>query len=459
MKIKFLGGAGEVTGSAHLISTENSRVLRDCGMFQGKRFEAHGKNLSMFKRSGGLQAVIISHAHIDHCGNFPTICRQGFDGNLFCTPATADLLPIMWKDSARIQENDIKFMIKNGIDLKDLPEPLYETEDIPKAEKCICSVGYGKPVSITPEIEVEFLEAGHILGSAINRMTVHEKKKTTRIGFAFDLGRKNMPVLQDPASLKDLDILMIESTYGNRVHEPLDELEERLAGILTTTFNRGGKVIIPSFALGRTQEIQLILKKLFDSGRVPKIPVYIDSPLAHNVSAVFKKHTELFDAETLKMGTSFLEDSFITFTGSKEESQALNGKKDPCIIIAASGMCESGRILHHLMHSVADPKNTILFIGFLAQHTLGRKILEGQSPVYIYGKPFHVNAEVLKLNAFSAHAGRDDLLDFIKACGPLKKLILVHGEESQLTGLAEAAKEITSAEIIIPKFDEEIDFS
>ncbi len=458
MKIKFLGGAGEVTGSAHLISTDSFRVLRDCGMFQGRRSEAFGKNLSMFQRSGGIHAVVISHAHIDHCGNFPTMVRQGFSGNVYCTEATADLLPVMWMDSARIQENDIKFMIKNGIDLKDLHEPLYEIEDVPLAEKCIRPVKYDVPVPVTPDMDVEFIEAGHILGSALNRMTVREKGKETRIGFAFDLGRKNMPVLKDPEQLKDLDILVIESTYGNRVHEPLDQLQERLADVLKRTFDRGGKVIIPSFSLGRTQEMQYVLKKLFDSGLLPQVPVYVDSPLSQHVSEVFTKHGELFDKETTDMGSGFLKQGFIHYVSSKEESQRLNTSKEPCIIISASGMCESGRILHHLIHNAPSRKNTILFVGFLAQHTLGRKILEGQSPVFVYGRPLQVNAEVVKLNAFSAHAGRDDLLEYIKACPGLKKLVLVHGEQSQLQGLAEGAKEITSAEIIIPSYDEEIDF-
>jgi metallo-beta-lactamase family protein len=335
---------------------------------------------------------------------------------------------------------------------------LYEVEDVAPAEKCIRPVGYGEAVPVTPDIEVEFVEAGHILGSALNKFTIHEKGRERKVGFAFDLGRRNMPVLKDPDQLEGLDILIIESTYGNRVHEPLEELEARLADIIKRTYDRGGKVIIPSFSLGRTQELQHALKRLYDSGTLPQMKVYVDSPLAQRVSEVFRKHAELFDAETNVMGSSFLDPGFIHYVNSKEESQALNTSKEPCIIISASGMCESGRVLHHLIHNAPSRKNTILFVGFLAQHTLGRKILEGQTPVHVYGRPVPVNAEVVKLNAFSAHAGRDDLLNYIKACGRLEHLVLVHGEESQIAGLAEAAKAVTDAKIVVPKYEEEIDF-
>jgi len=466
MNLRCLGGAGEVTGSAHLMITKSSRVLRDCGMFQGKRFEAQGKNRSMFKRAEAVQSVVLSHAHIDHCGNFPTMVRQGYEGPIYATPATADIAPLMWSDAAHIQEYDTKFMKKRGIPVPDDLQPLYDIDDAGRSEAFLRKHGYRRPLEVADGVSVEFYEAGHILGSALTRFTVTESafsKKT--IGFAFDLGRRGMPILKDPEFMEGLDTLVIESTYGARVHEDLSGLEERLLGVLTKTFDRGGKVIIPAFALGRTQEVLYSVKRLIKSGRCPNVPVYVDSPLATRVSEVFLKHTELFDQETVIEGSSFLEDGFVTYTLSKEDSQALNDLRKPCIIIAASGMCESGRILHHLIHNVGDEKNTILIVGFMAANTNGRRLLEmADRPagdplrtIKIYDGWYKVSAEIQKLNAFSAHADRNDLLEYIRRCGKLKNLVLVHGEETQIAALAEGAKGVTSAKIMIPKFNEEIE--
>ncbi len=458
MKIRFLGGAGEVTGSAHLLVTRSSRVLRDCGLFQGRRSEAQEKNRSIFKRSGGIDNVVISHAHIDHCGNVPTIVKEGFRGKVFATPATADLLPIMWADSAHIQEADARFLKKRGVRIPGhLEPPLYETKDAEEAASRVRKHGYGEPLEVAEDVSMTFHEAGHILGSALNVATVRENGGSKRIGFAFDLGRRHMPILKDPAELENLDVLVIESTYGARVHEALEDLETRLAEILSRTFARGGKVIIPAFALGRTQELLYSLSSLYDSGRVPMAPVFVDSPLATKVSKVFRTHTELYDEEAAKVGSGFLSDSFMNYTVTKEESQELNERRGPCLVISASGMCESGRIRHHLIHSIEDPRNTILFVGFLAQNTLGRKILEGAKTVRILDGEFEVKAEVKKLNALSAHADRNDLLAFIGACRGLSKLVLVHGEATQLQSLAEAAREVTKAEIHVPGMGDEIE--
>ncbi len=456
MKIKFLGGAGEVTGSAHLIKTSHGTVLRDCGMFQGRRADAHTKSLSLFSRAGQIDAVIISHAHVDHCGNLPTIVRQGYNGPVYATPATADLLPIMWQDSLHIQQADQRYLLKTGKSLSQIPEQLYGEAAVEKAISLIRRHEYLTPVALLPGIEAEHIEAGHILGSSLSKITVTEQGRTTKLGFALDLGRKGLPILKDPGIFKDIDTLVIESTYGGRIHEPVEDLEERLAAILSRTFARGGKVIIPAFALGRVQEITYSLKRIFDSGRVRPVPVYVDSPLGDKISGVMRRHLELFDEESLAIGTTFLSADFIHYTTAKDDSQKLNDIHEPCIIIASSGMCEAGRVLHHLMHNLGNPANTILFVGFLAEHTLGRKILDGTSPVRIFDGYFPVHAEVAKLNAFSAHAGQNELLDFIKACLPLKHLILVHGEASQLNALAALAQTVTDAQIHIPSLDEEI---
>jgi len=457
--LKFLGGASEVTGSAILIITENGRLLRDCGIFQGHREESHIRNLSLLERSGGIDAVVISHAHLDHCGNLPTIVKDGFRGNVFVTPATADLMPLMWEDAVHIQEHDLRFLSKRGVKVPPLLKPLYDLGNVMEAERLIVKCEYNKPVYPLRGTEVVFTEAGHILGSALNTVTVKEGKKKTVIGFAFDLGRKNMPVIKEPEFLHNLDILVIESTYGGREHEKIEEVENRLASIILKTLERKGKVIIPSFALGRTQEVLYSLKRLIEKNIIPKIPIFVDSPLAGRITEVFRKHIELFSKESLEEGLSFLEDKdFVKFTISKEESQEINEITSPCIIIAASGMCEGGRILHHLMRTIEDEKNTILFVGFQANNTLGRRILEKQERVKIFDGSYRVKAEVTKLNAYSAHAGKSDLLEFISKSGKVKDIILVHGENNQIKELANAIPAISDAKIHIPVYGEEIEF-
>lgn len=458
MKVKFLGGAGEVTGSAHLIEADGVRVLRDCGTFQGRRAEAQVKNRALCGNAGRLDAMVISHAHADHSGNVPAFVKQGFGGPIYATPATADLLPLMWRDGARIQQADLRFLEKYNRVQPDTPEPLFDENDVAAAEKLLRPVAYGREVQLPGGLTVDFHEAGHILGSAVNVVTERAAGKTTRVGWALDLGRSGMAILEDPRQLQNLDALVIESTYGAREHERLDDLEARLAEVLNRTFARGGKVIIPAFALGRAQEVLYSVKRLFNSGAVKKVPVFLDSPLADRISQVFARHGELYDNETRQLGRSFLDSSFVTYTTDKRESQKLNDYDQPCIIIASSGMCEAGRILHHLLHNLSDKKNTILIVGFMAEHTLGRKLLNGDEIVRVLMAPVRVRAEITKLNAFSAHAGRTELLNYIKGCGQLKQLVLVHGEASQLAALAAAARTVTDAAIRIPQQGEELEF-
>lgn len=457
MKLTFFGSAGEVTGSAHLISAGAARVLRDCGTFQGRRAEAEAKNRSLAARVGRIDSAVIGHAHLDHCGNLPTLVKQGFRGPVFATPATADLLPVMWADSAHIQSLDLRFLDKIG-QAAPAPEPLYTQVEVDAATQQIARAAYRQPVLAAPGISVEFLEAGHIFGAALNRVTVHEGDRVRRLGFALDLGRSGIPILRDPEPLTGIDTLVIECTYGARVHESFDDLEKRLAAVLKATVKRGGKVLIPAFALGRAQEVLYVIKQLFDTGQAPRIPVFLDSPLAVRVARIFRAHAELYDEEARRMGHAFLDKAFVKFLAGKDESQALNRLAGPCVILAASGMCESGRILHHLRHHLGDRRNTVLIVGFMAAHTVGRKLLNGERRVNLFGQPHTVNAEVTKLNAFSAHADRNDLLACIRQAGRLERIFFVHGEPTQLQAMADAARPCTEAELIIPAIDSEYEF-
>lgn len=451
MNITFLGGAGEVTGSAHLLQAGGARVLRDCGMFQGKRAEAQAKNRALAAAAGQVDAMVISHAHTDHSGMVPALVKAGFRGPVYATSATADLLPLLWRDGARIQQADLRYLEKYNLRDAETPEPLFDEKDVDAAEKLLTPAPYRQPVTVAPGLDFEFAEAGHILGSAVNVATVREHGVARRIGWALDLGRNGLPILENPHQLRDLDTLIIESTYGAREHENLDRLEGRLTEVLNRTFRRGGKVIIPAFALGRTQEVLYSVKRLFNSGAVNKVPIFLDSPLADRITKVFARHLELFDGEARELGRTFLDKDFVTCISDKRESQKLNDFHGPCIIISASGMCEAGRILHHLKHHLTSRHNTILIVGYQAAHTLGRKLLDGHAEVKIFKTFTKVYADVTKLNAFSAHAGKQELLQYIRDCGPLKNLVLVHGEEPALQALAEAARAVTGATLYIPQ--------
>lgn len=454
MRLTFLGGAGEVTGSAYLIESGRTRVLRDCGLCQGRREESQARNRTLWERSGGFDAVVVSHAHLDHCGNIPTVVKAGFGGPVYATEATADLMGLIWEDAAHVQEADVRFLRKRGVRVPETLEPLYGGGEVAAAARLVVRCPYGRPVRVGEGVEVVFVEAGHVLGSASTVFTVREGRRKLRVGFAVDLGRRGMPVVRDPEDLRGVDILVLESTYGGRDHEPLGEVEGRLAEVVNRTVERGGKVVIPSFALGRTQEVLYSLARLRRQGllRVPDLPVFMDSPLAGRITEVFRRHRELFDREALAEAEAFLEPSDrLRFTVTKEESQAINDIEGPCVIVASSGMCEGGRILHHLMHTIEDGRNTVLFVGYQAAETLGRRILEGEERVRILDGVYRVRAEVRKLNAYSAHAGRRELVEFVRRCGRrLRHVVLVHGEPPQVEALAEALRGVTRAEIHRP---------
>lgn len=437
MILQFFGAARTVTGSMHHVSVNGKHLLLDCGLFQGRRAESFERNRNFPFDPTTIDAVILSHAHIDHAGNLPNLVRNGFRGPIYSTPATRDLCNVMLYDSAYLNERDVEFLNKKHAKKHEpLVEPLYRREDVDAALTQFVPVKYRRPTGVLPGVAVTFFDAGHILGSAAPLLEIEERGTTIRLGFTGDLGRKQMPILKDPESMGNVDWLISESTYGARIHEPPTGMKDSLLNVLRRTVDRGGKVIVPAFSVGRTQELVYQLFQLCDGGELPSIPVYVDSPLAVNATDVFRKHEECFDQETL----AYLqqnEDPFgfgrLRYVRSVEESKSLNDKKEPCVIIAASGMCEGGRILHHLANNVGESRNTVLIVGFQAEHTLGRRLVEKSPEVKIFGDLYKLRAEVAILNSFSAHAGQDELLSYIGTMDKhrLQRVSLVHGELSQ----------------------------
>ena len=438
----FLGGVRTVTGSCHILQVGDERLLVDCGLFQGRRQEAEKRNRNLPFDPGSINRALLGHAHIDHSGNLPSLVKNGFQGSIYATHATRDLATLMLRDSAFIQAKDAEFVNKREHRRgKDSAEPLYDLDDVELTLQLFCGRGYRKPFYPTPKIRASFHPAGHILGSALTLFEVDGAERPLRIGYVVDLGRYHLPLLKDPTQFQDLDVLIIESTYGNRVHEDMAGAEERLAAVVNRTAARGGKVIIPAFALGRTQELVRSVAHLMRDERIPRIPVYVDSPLAVNVTGVFSTHPEEFDRETyqeLLDGGDPFGTRVVRYVRSVEESKSLNDKHEPCIIISASGMCEAGRILHHLRNNIASAKNTIAIVGYQAANTLGSKLVQGHDEVKIFGEPFERKADVELLNAYSAHADRNDLIRYIEHAGKkLRQIFLVHGEPEQQGALQE----------------------
>lgn len=445
MRVKFLGAAQTVTGSMHLLDTRHGRVLIDCGLFQGRRDESRRRNRNLPPEAIAADALILTHAHIDHSGSIPTLVKAGFRGPVYATPATRDLCAYMLQDAAHIQEQDARYLNRKFADDPDYTpiEPLYTSDDAVKALGQFVTVAYGRGFQPVPGVTARFLDAGHILGSAEVSLDVDGR----HLVFSGDLGRKNMPILRDPEMPQPpVNYVFMESTYGNRVHGDIQSMHDDLERVVKATVERGGKLIVPAFAVGRTQELIFSLNHLQRAGRLPDIPVFIDSPLAVNVTEVFKLHPDCFDAETRQFmqehGEAF------NFRGIKlvtkaEESMRLNDLAGPAIIISSSGMCEAGRILHHLRNNIEDPRNTIMIVGFMAQHTLGRRIVERRPRVKILGVDRDLRAQVAVMNAFSAHADKNDLLAYARSCGTeTRHVFLVHGEPEQQEPLLGALKEV-----------------
>ena len=438
MKLQFVGAARTVTGSQHLLHINGKKILLDCGMYQGRRKEAFERNRNFHFDPSSVDVMLLSHAHIDHSGNIPSLVKNGFKGHIYTTSATVDLCQIMLRDSAYLQERDVKWVNKKRArEHKNLFEPLYTAEDVENAMQHFIGVQYDRTVEVAPGVKATFRDAGHILGSASILLEIEEDGKHIRLGFSGDIGRDEMPILRNPNRLRDLDVIIMESTYGNRLHEVSEEVEEELAKTVREVANRGGKIIIPAFAVGRTQLLVYMLHKLWEQDRIPQMPIFVDSPLAVRATEIFRVHPECFDRETNRVFLDGYEDPFgfgrLEYIKNVEDSKKLNSKAGPHIIISASGMAEGGRILHHLANNIHDSNNLILFVGYAAEHTLARKIMEGMDEVSILGEKYKVNSEVKKMDYFSAHADQRELIEYLKLNEPekLKNIFLVHGEEEQ----------------------------
>lgn len=462
MKLSFYGAAQNVTGSRHLLEVNGKKILLDCGLFQGRRKDTEEQNRVFGFDPKIIDAVVLSHAHIDHSGALPYLVKLGFTGPIYCTHATRDLCAVMLQDSAHIHEKDAEWLCrKKG--LKNC-EPLYTVADADKAIAQFRSVAYEVAVPVAAGIKVTFKEAGHILGSTMELWEIDDKEtgKQVRFGFSGDIGRKNLPILRDPDQLTDLDYLIMESTYGNRLHDELSEVEDEVADTINQTVERGGKIIVPAFSVGRTQEVLYVIKELIARNKIKPLPIFIDSPLSRRATDVFRLHPECFDTELQDLiqeeNDPFCLDCGVTYTESVEQSKALKVFKEPCVIISSSGMCEFGRIRHHIANNVSDERNTLMIVGFMAQNTLGRKLIDGQNPVNIFGEPHELKMEVKIFNAFSGHADQKGLLEFAAKVGNPKKIFLVHGEkEGQEVLKAEMEKldNLQKSEVLIPAKGEE----
>ncbi len=453
MRLHFLGGVDTVTGSQLLIEHDGRSILRDCGLFQGRRRQAEELNRNFLFGPTTITTCVLSHAHIDHCGNLPSLARSGYQGPIHATAATRELCTIMLHDAAHIQEQDAAYLNQKTSRRGQPPvEPLYTVADAKAAVALFQGWRYGETIEPVPGIELTFREAGHILGAALTEFALPQGNSRLRLGVAVDLGRKGLPLIRDPEILGGVDVLVMESTYGDRLHDPVADAQEELRAVVDRTWRRGGKILIPSFALERAQEILYHLNALVTAGRLPEIPVFVDSPMATAVTRVFEKCSTYLDEDYRKLHEQagrVMSPSWVHFTSSVEESKAVTASKDPCIVISASGMCEHGRILHHLKHAVEDERNSIVIVGFQAHNTLGRRIVERQPEIRIFGDTFRLKAEVTVLNAFSAHADRDELIAYAKAVQP-RKIFLVHGEETQRQALAEHLRAAQKAPVFTP---------
>ncbi|HMN18560.1 MAG: MBL fold metallo-hydrolase [Ignavibacteriota bacterium] len=466
MQIEFIGGARTVTGSQHLLHINGKKILLECGLFQGRRDDTYEKNKNFRYNPAEIDALILSHAHIDHSGNIPNLVSKGFKGLIYATSATVDLCQIMLRDSAQLQEKDIEFVNKKR-QKKNEPslDPLYTLEDVENAMQQFVGVQYNQAIDLFPGVRFTFRDAGHILGSAGVQLEVEESgNKKINLGFSGDIGRPDSPVIKSPDILRDLDILIMESTYGNRLHSPVEEAEEYLASIIRETVDKGGKVIIPAFAVGRTQTIVYMLHKLSDQNRIPEIPIYVDSPLAVDATEVFRSHPECMDRETYRIFLQNHDDPFgfnkLRYVKKTEESKELNEKTGSMIIISASGMAEGGRILHHLRHNISDTKNLILFVGYAAKHTLARKIMDGNQFVNIFGEEYEVKARFKKMDFFSGHADQQELLDYLRlnSTNTLENIFLVHGEEDMALPFREKLLQKGYKNVYFPASGEKINF-
>lgn len=458
MKIAFHGAARTVTGSQFLLNINGHNLLLECGFYQGRRRESYERNQSFPFNPANLDAVILSHAHIDHSGNLPNLVKRGYHGPIYTTPATAHLSNLMLIDSGHIQESDAAYVNKKRARQgKPLIEPIYTLEDAAQVAQYFQSTPYDQLFAPIPGVVARLVDAGHILGSAAVVLDIEEKGRKIRLWFSGDIGRRGLPLVRDPVLPSQVDYVIMECTYGDKPHEDPRAAYEELREVVLRTVNRGGKVIIPSFAVGRTQELVYDLHKMIDNGDLPPIPVFVDSPLAVNVTDIFRAHPECFDAETLEFirtdkHQAALGFDTLTYTRSVEESKALNHRKDPMVIISASGMAEVGRILHHLRNNIEDPRNTILIVSWQAPHTLGRRLADRKKIVKIFGEKYTLRAEVATIGGLSAHAGQTFLVEYaLAAKDSVKKIFLVHGEPKSAQALRQKMAEVGFERTMFPE--------
>lgn len=455
MKLTFFGAAGEVTGSQHLIETDGRRILLDCGLFQGRRAESRAKNEQFHCRPKDLDAVILSHAHIDHCGNLPGLYKAGFRGDVFCTRATADVAELMLNDSARIQEEDAKYLGRKLKSHHPTVEPLYTRDDVDGLLGRFQTLSYHDWHELADDVRIRFSDSGHILGSAITEIEIDDRGEMKRIVYTGDLGRRGLPLLRDPEIVEGCDVLITESTYGNRVHPSPDDLMGELQRIIDEAAIVGGRVVIPAFSLGRTQHLVYFLNELSNRGELGGVPIFVDSPLARRVTRVYRDHKDIMDDEVQAL---LREDSDpfgfpeLTYVGKQQESIELNRREGAFVVISASGMCESGRVVHHLKHAVSAVENTIVLIGFQGRHTLGRKIADRRPFIHMYDREFALRANVEVLSGLSAHA---DALDFkwwfgeMHATSSIGQAFIVHGEDKGAQAQVETLSEFCDEPPII----------
>jgi len=457
--LRFLGGVRTVTGSNHLITCGRSEVLLDAGLFQGHRDEFYKINTTFHFNPHKINALILSHAHVDHCGNIPSIIKKGLRCKIYATHATKDLSKLMLEDSGKIQEEDIRYVNKINKRLGlPLRKPLYTRKEASKATRKFHPLSYGHRFCVAKDIFATLLDAGHILGSNIVVLDIKDGSKDIRLGYAVDLGRRGLPLLNDPVIPKGLDYLILESTYGGKLHAPISQAKERLKDVINRTVERKGKIIVPAFTLERTQEVIYFLSELIKEKAIPSMPIYVDSPLATDITDVFQLHLNYLNKksrEAISSGMNPFELLNLRFVRDQAESKGLNNDKRPMVIIAGSGMCESGRVLHHLKNNIEDSRNTVLVVGYMAKDTLGRKIVDRFRYIRIFGVEYELNSEVAVINSFSGHADKNELVDFVNGCLPLKRIFLVHGDEEQSKALFETLSGM-GLQVSLPAKDEEV---
>ena len=460
--LAFLGAARTVTGSRHLIRFGERRVLFDCGLYQGHRDEAERINRTFQFAPGDLDAVIVSHAHLDHTGNLPTLTAQGFPGQIHVTPATGDLSRVLLADSAFLMQKDVEHVNRRARNGHPPRRALYTPQDVEGTLARLEPHPYREAFDPLPGLRAVYHDAGHILGSAVTTLEFQAGGRSLRVCMGGDLGRPARPILRDPETPPAPDVLVLESTYGDRRHPAEAETLAGLVDAVKRTTDRGGRVLVPAFAVGRTQELVATLHELINAGRVPDLPIFVDSPMARSATAIFTRHSECFDEQTIAEFRKGDGEPFgfgrLRYVGTPDESRALNDREGPCIIISASGMCEGGRVLHHLQHTLGDPRNTVLFVGYQGEGTLGRRLRDGAETVNVFGEPVRVRAEIAGLDGFSAHADQQEILDWVASFErPPRTIFLVHGEPGPMDALAALLRERTPARVHVPEKGQEFE--